>query len=275
MFQFTNDCMIGIEQIDEEHKTLFELLNKAYILVSTDYHSDYYQELKDILEELDYYAEQHFEHEEAYMQQIRDPELIRQRSQHAYFRNKIMEYKFVNIDSEEEQQRVLSELVCFLAKWLYRHILSSDVLIGKLPPLEEWMVRENPCEFTDEYLTGIQLIDDEHRELFHIVDKANRLIKSYDELSGYDQIVRILDELKQYTKEHFGDEEEYMESIRYEGLEAQKRAHDAFINKLENIDFGELDKNPQASLNELLEFLLGWLINHILHTDKKIPVKIG
>ncbi len=64
-----------------------------------------------------------------------------------------------------------------------------------------------------------------------------------------------------------------MESIHYEGLEAQRRAHDAFIQKLENIDLSEIDENPQESLQQLLEFLLGWLVNHILHTDKKIPLQ--
>lgn len=271
MFQFTDDCLIGIEQIDEEHRNLFALLNKAGTLLANDFGSDRYQELKEIIEELDFYAEQHFEHEEDYMVQIRDPEIIRQRAQHAYFREKIRDYEFVNLDDIDEQQRILTELVNFLAKWLYRHIIGSDVLIGKLPPLEEWMVRENPCEFTDDYLIGIELIDNEHKELFRIVDQANKLVKSYDESSSYDKILDILNELKEYTKEHFADEEEYMEGIHYEGLEAQKRAHDAFIEKLESIDLSEIDENPKESLQELLEFLLGWLVNHILYTDKKIP----
>lgn len=271
MFTFTDDCITGIETIDDEHRNLFALLSRAQGLLEADYRGDHYQELKTILEELDQYAEQHFSHEEEYMMKIRDPELIRQRAQHEFFREKIREYEFVNIDDEDEQQRVLGELVRFLAKWLYRHILSSDILIGKLPPLEEWMVRENPCEFTDEYLTGIPLIDMEHKELFGIVEKANRLVKSYNDLSGYDNLIQILNELKDYTKEHFADEEEYMESIQYAGLEAQKRAHEAFIEKLENIDLNEIEDNPQEYLQELLEFLLGWLVNHILQTDKKIP----
>ena len=133
------------------------------------------------------------------------------------------------------------------------------------------MIRENPCEFTEEYLTGIELIDKEHETLFRIVDRANRMIKSFDASSGYDKITEILDELKAYTKEHFSDEEEYMKSIRYEGLDAQKRAHEAFIDKLENINLNEVEDNPEEYLQELLEFLLGWLINHILYTDKKIP----
>lgn len=271
MFEFTDDCLTGIEQIDEEHRFLFELLNKAYQLAVMDYHSDYYQQIKEILTELDRYAEEHFAHEEAYMTQIRDPELILQRAQHAFFRDKILSFDFANIDDVESQQRVLAELVSFLAKWLYRHILSSDIMIGKLPPLEEWMIRENPCEFTEEYLTGIELIDKEHETLFQIVDRANQLIKSFDVSSGYDKIMKILEELRDYTKEHFSDEEEYMESIHYEGLSAQKRAHEAFIDKLENISLSDVEDNPEEYLQELLEFLLGWLINHILYVDKKIP----
>ena len=135
------------------------------------------------------------------------------------------------------------------------------------------MVKENPCEFTEEYLVGIDLIDREHEALFHIVARADDLVRSFDTSSGYDQIIHILEELKNYTKEHFSDEEEYMESIHYEGLAAQKRAHEAFIDKLENIDLKRIEKNPEEYLQELLEFLLGWLINHILYTDKKIPNK--
>ena len=271
MFEFTDDCLTGIETIDDEHRNLFALLSRAQNLLDIDYQQDHYQELKGILEELDRYAEEHFSHEEEYMMKIRDPELIRQRTQHGFFKEKIREYEFVNIDDEGEQQRVLQELVRFLAKWLYRHILGSDIMIGKLPPLEEWMVRENPYEFTDEYLTGIELVDAEHKELFRIVEKADRLVKSYNDLSGYDNIVQILNELKDYTKEHFADEEEYMESIQYQGLEAQKRAHEAFIDKLEGINLDEIDDNPKEYLQELLEFLLGWLVNHILQSDKKIP----
>lgn len=271
MFAFTEDCLIGIEQIDEEHRYLFELLGRVHNLVSTDYQSDYYQKIKDVLAELDNYAEQHFANEEAYMEQIRDPELILQRTQHAFFRERILMFDLANIDDLTEQRELLDELVNFLAKWLYRHILSSDILIGKLPPLDEWMIKENPCEFTEDYLVGVDLIDREHRELFRIVGKANQLVKSYDFSSSYDKINEILNELRAYTEEHFRDEEEYMEYIHYEGLAAQRRAHEAFIDKLKTIDLDEIEDNPQEYLQKLLEFLIGWLVNHILNTDKKIP----
>lgn len=273
MFHFTDDCIIGIEQLDNEHRHLFSLIEKGHDLSHGEYLSDRYENLKELLEELEDYANQHFAHEEAYMEQIRDPELIRQRIQHTLFRDKIRDFMFMDINDDSEQQRVLEDLMNFMAKWLYHHIIGSDIMIGKLPPLEEWMVRENPCEFTDEYLTGILLIDEEHRELFRIVERAYHIVKAYSVPDSYDEITQILGELKDYTREHFHDEEEYMESIHYEGLEAQKRAHASFVDKLDSINLMEVDTDPQRCMESLIEFLLGWLVQHILYTDKKIPNK--
>ena len=143
-------------------------------------------------------------------------------------------------------------------------------MIGKLPPVEEWMLKENPCEFTEEYMTGIPLVDAEHRELFRLVGQANEMVRLGIDESDFDQIKKILEGLKTYSEEHFRDEEEYMESIQYAGLEAQKRAHCAFMNKLQELDFEKIQKNMQRNLEKLVEFLMQWLINHILYLDKKI-----
>lgn len=273
MFHFTDDCLIGIPQIDEEHRYLFSLVEKGMSLLQDEYLADRYEKVKGLLEELDNYAEQHFAHEEAYMEQIRDPELFRQRVQHRLFRDKIRDWLFMDINDENGQKQLLEELMPFLTRWLYHHIIGSDIMIGKLPPLEEWMIRENPCEFTEEYVTGIELIDNEHRELFSIVETAYNLVKSYSVADSYDEVLNTLDRLKQYTEEHFRDEEEYMESIHYEGLDAQKRAHEAFIYKLASIDLTKVDEDPQKYMESLIEFLLGWLVQHILYVDKKIPAQ--
>lgn len=273
MITFTDDCLIGIEQLDKEHRYLFSLLQRVQDLLADEYVADRYTPLSEIIFELDAYAEQHFAHEEDYMMQIRDPELIRQRAQHEYFREKVHELNVANIDEDENQRAVLEDTTRFLTRWLYHHIIGSDILIGKLPPLDEWMLKENPCEFTDEYLTGIELIDAEHKELFHIIDEAYQLLRTTISVNDFDKIMHILDRLKDYTVHHFQDEEEYMESISYEGLAAQKKAHAAFIDRLEHIDLNkeEVEDNPQEYMQGLVEFLLGWLVNHILHTDRKIP----
>ena len=64
-----------------------------------------------------------------------------------------------------------------------------------------------------------------------------------------------------------------MERIGYPGLEAQKHAHAAFVERLVDIDLNtldEIDNDQQSYLLDLINFLIGWLTNHILVSDKKI-----
>lgn len=270
MYKFTEDCLTGIEQIDKEHETLFELINKTMELLHNEVLQDKYHQVREVMEELKKYADTHFANEEAYMAAINDPELELQKKQHAAFREKIDVMDFSNIDELENQHGTLEELLQYLVRWLYHHILSSDILIGKMPPLEEWNKEDNPCVFTEKYMTGIPLIDGEHETLFEIIGDATALVKAELLHDKYDEIVGILDKLKDYTSEHFRDEEEFMESIDYYGLPAQKMAHNAFVSKLEEIDLDQVDQNQQEYLEELMEFLFGWLSNHILKSDKLI-----
>ena len=271
MFQFTEDCLMGVEKLDKEHEHLFEIINSILDMLKNHYVSDRYTEIKTLLAELEEYSINHFDGEEAYMEKIRDPELILQRAQHTVFRNKIRQWEFMDIDELENQSDMLEEMMKFLAEWLYQHIIGTDMMIGKLPPLEEWMLKENICEFSEEYCIGNPVIDDEHRELFRIIGKANDMVREGIDQSQCDEIMEILSELKTYTEFHFSDEEKYMASINYEGLEAQKRAHKAFIYKISEVRREDIEARPQEYMQSLVEYLLGWLINHILYTDKKIP----
>lgn len=270
-FEFTDDCLIGHEELDQDHEKMFELLNKGIYVLQDEFIMDKYDYIKEIFEELLDYSNTHFAREEGYMMKIRDAELIMQRVQHNHFRNELWKLVGKSIDEIEEQIDVLHETLNFLTEWLYQHIIGSDALIGKLEPLDEWMVKENPCEFSEEYKTGIALIDGEHKTLFEITGRVYDILKAGATEEDADNIIGILKELRQYTAEHFSDEEEYMASIKYEGLEAQIRAHRSFIAELDGIDEEEIHKNPQDYVKSLIEFLLGWLINHILKVDMRIP----
>ena len=62
-----------------------------------------------------------------------------------------------------------------------------------------------------------------------------------------------------------------MEKIHYAGLELQRMAHTAFVDRLNEINLDDVDRVQKEYLDELLEFLLNWLTNHILRMDKQIP----
>ncbi len=270
MYQFTEDCLTGIPEIDREHKKLFRLINEVFELLDNDRLKDKYREIRKILAELKRYTEEHFANEESYMESIHDPELEMQKQEHKAFCQKIAALDVSDIENVENQKETLEELMRYLTRWLYHHILGSDILIGKMPSAKEWHEKEKPCAFTEEYRTGIILVDEQHQKLFEIIGRANELVRAELLHDKYDEIVGILNELREYTKEHFKDEEEYMERIQYSGLESQKRQHEAFVEKLDNLDLEQVDDNQQEYLEELMEFLFNWLSNHILKVDKLI-----
>ena len=82
----------------------------------------------------------------------------------------------------------------------------------------------------------------------------------------------ILQELRNYTKKHFSDEEAYMESIQYKRIFTQKIQHQEFIDKLDNIDIDSIEagENQDEAIIDILEFLTNWLIHHILELDTLI-----
>ena len=267
MYKFTDDCLIGVERLDNEHRELFRIINDVAYLLGNEFKEDKYDDMVHLLHELRDYTEYHFHDEEKYMEEINHPELPLQRKQHAEFTAKMSELSAM-VDFKD-QHEMLDELLKYLVTWLYRHIIGSDIMIGKMMPVEQW--KEQPSlVFSEEYYTGIPMVDEEHKELFRIIADVNHVIVHEYVHDKYDEIVRLLEELKDYTQYHFKDEEAYMEQIGYAGLEAQRKAHDAFINRLEEMNLEEIDEHQQQTLEELMEFLTGWLVNHILHMDKKI-----
>lgn len=122
-------------------------------------------------------------------------------------------------------------------------------------------------DFTDEYLTGIELIDNEHRKLFAIANEAYDLLTNQFVADKYDYIADILEQLRDYTKTHFAHEEAYMEKIQYKRMFTQKIQHTDFIKRLDSIDLKEIDANQQTALLELLDFLAKWLLSHIKGND--------
>lgn len=129
-------------------------------------------------------------------------------------------------------------------------------------------------KFTEDYLIGMELIDKEHEHLFELLNKVVELVKNEFIPDKYDNIMEVMGELTEYTRVHFADEEEYMEKISYDGLEAQKKAHAGFIAKLEELELEDFDDNQQQVLMDIMDFLCTWLVQHILQMDKKIPAEV-
>ncbi|HEX3076971.1 MAG TPA: hemerythrin family protein [Lachnospiraceae bacterium] len=125
-------------------------------------------------------------------------------------------------------------------------------------------------EMKDEYKIGVPFIDEQHAKLFEIAERAYQLLSNEYIPDKYDGIVTILQELTDYTRMHFADEEAYMESIGYKKMFSQKIDHNEFVHRLEEIDLQKVDDNQEESILNILNYLNDWLVHHILEKDKQI-----
>ncbi len=125
-------------------------------------------------------------------------------------------------------------------------------------------------EMKQEYMLGIESIDNEHAKLFEIADRLYNLINFEFIPDKFDYIMLVIEELQKYTVEHFKNEEAYMESIHYKKMFSQKVDHMNFVNKIKEFTPDSIDADQEESLKELLKFITDWLVEHILEKDLDI-----
>ncbi|WP_186431607.1 bacteriohemerythrin [Clostridium sp. BSD9I1] len=125
-------------------------------------------------------------------------------------------------------------------------------------------------EWKEQYDTGVNAIDKEHKRLFEIGSQIYALAKNDNYIDYYDKIMDLIEELKSYTVYHFNNEEKIMKLYEYPKYDEQKDMHYKFIQKINNLDLKEIDANQQGSILELLEFVCKWIESHILKEDVQI-----
>jgi len=129
-------------------------------------------------------------------------------------------------------------------------------------------------EWKDDYLLGIEKIDEQHKRLFEIAGEIYSLMKNQLITDKYDGIVSLISELKDYTVFHFTYEQEYLQSIGYRKYFTHKVEHDDFVEKINNVDMEKIDLDHEQYLLELMDFMVEWIANHILETDRAYTVKV-
>lgn len=122
----------------------------------------------------------------------------------------------------------------------------------------------------EEYNIGVDTIDKEHQRLFKIINKLFAF-KEQDKNSQWacQEGVKFF---KGHAVKHFADEEAYMMSIGYDGIEQHKLIHKGFReNTLPALE-KELEQTnySQDAVDHFLGVCAGWLIGHTLTEDQAI-----
>ena len=134
----------------------------------------------------------------------------------------------------------------------------------------------NQLLWKEEYNIGVDIIDNEHQRLFQIINNLFMLGKqNRNNPKAYQDGIKFL---KEHTMSHFEDEELYMCSIQYEGLETHRRLHKGFREDTLPALEEELIREAYspASVEHFLGVCAGWMIGHTLTEDRAIvPDKIS
>lgn len=149
------------------------------------------------------------------------------------------------------------EITGFGGKW----IMKSRFV---LPSVIEW---------DDRYKVGVERLDRAHQELFTIINRLYKLLND----GGRDKWAceQTIKYLKNYTLQHFNDEEAYMASINDTGLPVQQAEH----AKLRDVVLPRLERHlvttdyADGAIEKFVKVCFIWLDKHIRSRDRFIGVQ--
>lgn len=121
LFKWDNKYSVKVEELDNHHKALFDILNRLY---QSCFEDNEIIALDPIYEELVSYINCHFSAEEQHMRNIGYVNINTHIIAHDLFKEKILQLRHnVDIDNIE----VTKQLIVYLGKWLLNHVLVEDI----------------------------------------------------------------------------------------------------------------------------------------------------
>jgi len=116
-----------------------------------------------------------------------------------------------------------------------------------------------------EYSVSVGRFDVDHKKLFSLLNELNDAMALGQ---GRFVVQSVLQQLLDYTHQHFAAEELAMRTVAFQGLSSHIVEHRELTAKVE--EFAAAYKNGDTSLTiDVLYFLYNWLDHHILCTDRK------
>jgi hemerythrin len=119
-------------------------------------------------------------------------------------------------------------------------------------------------EWTDEFSVKIFIFDEEHK---HLVSLLNSFEEAMLEGKVKEILVDTITELSDYSKIHFKHEEEAMKKYHFPEITAHVKEHNDFIDKLHDIQ-DQFSKGSITLSLSIYNFIVNWILNHVLKTDK-------
>ena len=125
LIQWTDDLLIHIEEIDNQQRHLFLLINR---LIVHKRNQGPREELLDLLRVLIAYAQAHFRTEENHMADTHYPLAPSHGKEHLKFTENIQEFV---VDYKNQEEGLSAKMLTFLRHWWVSHVANSDQKFGR------------------------------------------------------------------------------------------------------------------------------------------------
>lgn len=131
LIEWDDTLVLGVQEIDEHHRKLVEILNRCYLALMLNEHR---HELEGIVKELDAYTRYHFGTEEELMAQAGLAQAPAHAEAHRSFISALEDFRG---RLEAGESFVAMDVLMFLKDWLVEHIQKvdralADLVVGKV-----------------------------------------------------------------------------------------------------------------------------------------------
>lgn len=126
--------------------------------------------------------------------------------------------------------------------------------------------------WNDQLKLGIPSVDEQHRRLVEILNQLDEAVAIGNEPR---RIPELIDALIEYTQYHFKHEEQLMQDAHYDRRKYAEHQveHEAFIQRVKQSK-EDATHSPDTVSNYLIDFLVKWLMDHILFSDKQMALEL-
>ncbi len=127
-------------------------------------------------------------------------------------------------------------------------------------------------EWTDDFRTGVEAVDHEHRRLIELI---NDLHASLRETAGDDEVAAFLGELHARIAAHFALEETLMREADYPELGPHKADHERLLDDIREI-MDNHERGRYAHYEQVLSaHLRDWFARHFRDMDRSLQGRLG
>ncbi|HCY41150.1 MAG TPA: hypothetical protein DHV48_07320 [Prolixibacteraceae bacterium] len=120
-------------------------------------------------------------------------------------------------------------------------------------------------QWEQKYSVGFRSIDDQHKEIFKLLNKLFDALNAGQAVSA---TIQIIAELEKYAVMHFHKEQFFFKQFNYAETAVHIKEHQGFIEKIASMK-SDAKLGKLTSSFELINFLKTWISHHILVEDMK------